>query len=307
MALIAALLTATLGPVPALAQGVTTAGLTGVVRDSQGAVIPGVTVVAVHQPSGLDLHGVSQTDGRYTVAGMRVGGPYTITAELSGFVTEERTNVTLSLGVTQDISFDLKVARPDRDRHGRRRIESGVQLGPHRRRHGGDARGAGDAAHRLRPHHRHHPPHAAVRRQRHVRRPGQPRQQRHGGRFVLQQLVRAGRHHRRHRRPHRRRADLARSDRTGAGQRRALRRPPGQLHRRRREHRHPQRHQPVHGVGVPPDAQRESYVGTEASGQAYNPGDFNTIDHRRVGGRPDHQEQDVRVRQLRAAERHPSA
>ena len=47
------------------------------------------------------------------------------------------------------------------------------------------------------------------------------------------------------RRPHRRRADLARGDRAGAGQRRAVRRAPGQLHRRRREHRHAQRHQPA--------------------------------------------------------------
>ena len=109
MALVAAILTA-LGPVPALAQGVTTAAMTGVVKDAQGGVVPGATIVAVHQPSGTTYSAVSQTDGRFTVAGMRVGGPYTISAELPGFVTEERTNVTLSLGVTQDVSFALKVA-----------------------------------------------------------------------------------------------------------------------------------------------------------------------------------------------------
>jgi hypothetical protein len=96
--------------VSASAQGVTTAALTGVVKDTQGGVVPGATIVAVHQPSGTTYTGVSQADGRYTVAGMRVGGPYTITAELSGFVTEERTNVTLNLGVTQDVGFNLRVA-----------------------------------------------------------------------------------------------------------------------------------------------------------------------------------------------------
>ncbi len=92
------------------AQGVTSAGLTGVVKDDQGGVVPGTTIVAVHQPSGSTYNAVSQADGRYTIAGMRVGGPYTVTAELSGFVTEERTNVTLNLGVTQDIGFNLRVA-----------------------------------------------------------------------------------------------------------------------------------------------------------------------------------------------------
>ena len=94
----------------AAAQGVTTAGLTGVVKDAQGGVVPGATIAAVHQPSGTNYSAVSQADGRYTIAGMRVGGPYTITAELPGFVTATRTNVTLSLGVTQDMSFTLTIA-----------------------------------------------------------------------------------------------------------------------------------------------------------------------------------------------------
>ena len=95
---------------PSAAQGVTTAAITGVVKDSQGAVVPGATIVAVHEPSGTTYTGVSQGDGRYNVPGMRVGGPYKITAELQGFGTEEKTNITLNLGVTTDIEFDLKLA-----------------------------------------------------------------------------------------------------------------------------------------------------------------------------------------------------
>src|SRR5437868_11855509 len=95
---------------PASAQGVTTASITGVVKDASGGVMPGATVTAVHQPSGTSYEAVTQGDGRYTIPGMRVGGPYTITAQLSGFTTEARSGVTLSLGGAQDIDFALKVA-----------------------------------------------------------------------------------------------------------------------------------------------------------------------------------------------------
>ena len=92
------------------AQGVTTASITGVVRDAQGGVIPGASVVAVHQPSGTSYEGVSQADGRFFIPGMRVGGPYKVTASLSGFTPESKDNISLSLGVGQDVDFALQVA-----------------------------------------------------------------------------------------------------------------------------------------------------------------------------------------------------
>ncbi|HEY0723904.1 MAG TPA: TonB-dependent receptor, partial [Pyrinomonadaceae bacterium] len=92
------------------AQGVTTASITGVVRDAQGGVVPGATVVAVHVPSGTSYEGVSQGDGRFFIPGMRVGGPYKVTASLAGFTDESKDNIALSLGVTQDVDFALKVA-----------------------------------------------------------------------------------------------------------------------------------------------------------------------------------------------------
>ncbi len=95
---------------PLAAQGVTTGAATGIVKDAQGAVIPGATVTAVHQPSGSTYEAVSQADGRFFIPGMRVGGPYTVTASLAGFTSEAKNNLTLSLGVTQDLEFTLKVA-----------------------------------------------------------------------------------------------------------------------------------------------------------------------------------------------------
>src|SRR2546430_797795 len=82
----------------AVAQGVTTAAAAGVVKDAQGAVIPGASITAVHEPSGTTYEGVTQADGRFFIPGMRVGGPYTVSATLSGFRTEAKNNIQLSLG-----------------------------------------------------------------------------------------------------------------------------------------------------------------------------------------------------------------
>ena len=92
------------------AQGVTTASVTGIVKDAQGGVVPGATVTAVHQPSGTSYETVTQGDGRFFIPGMRIGGPYKITAELSGFSPESQDGVNLALGVAQDVNFTLKLA-----------------------------------------------------------------------------------------------------------------------------------------------------------------------------------------------------
>src|SRR5882672_8103561 len=94
----------------AYAQGVTTASITGVVKDAQGGVVPGATVTAVHQPSGTSYETVTQGDGRFFIPGMRIGGPYKVTAELSGFSPETQDGVNLALGVAQDVNFTLKLA-----------------------------------------------------------------------------------------------------------------------------------------------------------------------------------------------------
>jgi len=107
---IAALLALAASASPAAAQGVTTASTTGIVKDAQGAVIPGANVVAIHEPSGTTYEAVTQGDGRFFIQGMRVGGPYHVTASLTGFTTEIKNGLTLTLGVTQDLEFSLKVA-----------------------------------------------------------------------------------------------------------------------------------------------------------------------------------------------------
>ena len=105
-----AVLAAVIGAPLAHAQGLTTGAIAGVVADAQGAVVPGATVTAIHQPSGASYEAVTQADGRFVLPSVRVGGPYKVTAMLTGFSTEIADGVNVNLGVTTDLQFKLKVA-----------------------------------------------------------------------------------------------------------------------------------------------------------------------------------------------------
>jgi hypothetical protein len=94
----------------AYAQGVTTGSISGIVKDPSGQVVPGASVTAVHEPSGTNYEAFTREDGRFVIPGMRVGGPYKISASLTGFTTEIKSNVDVSLGVSTDLDFTLKVA-----------------------------------------------------------------------------------------------------------------------------------------------------------------------------------------------------
>ena len=90
------------------AQGVTTGSMTGRVTGVEGAPMADVRVNAVHQPSGTRYQGVSRNDGRFTIPGMRVGGPYTVTARAIGYSPEVQGGIFLNLGVATDLVFALK-------------------------------------------------------------------------------------------------------------------------------------------------------------------------------------------------------
>ncbi len=97
------------GLVPgAFAQGVTTAAISGVVTDAQGEALPGVNVVAVHEPTGTTYGVASRVDGRYSLQALRVGGPYTVTVSYIGFATERRQNINLALGQNLTLDFTLR-------------------------------------------------------------------------------------------------------------------------------------------------------------------------------------------------------
>ena len=97
------------GTISLLGQGVTTASINGTVTDDGGSTLPGAVVTAVHEPTGTRFSAVSRADGRYNIRSMRVGGPYTVSASMTGFATQKRDNVFLQLGEDETIDFKLSV------------------------------------------------------------------------------------------------------------------------------------------------------------------------------------------------------
>lgn len=71
----------------ALAQ-VTTSGISGKVLSAGDDVI-GATVTATHKPSGTVYRAVTNIDGRFSIQGMRVGGPYTVEVSYIGMETKK--------------------------------------------------------------------------------------------------------------------------------------------------------------------------------------------------------------------------
>jgi hypothetical protein len=94
------------GAQPASAQN---AQITGTLKDSSGGVLPGVTVGAKNQETGLTRSAVTGALGEYRLPALPPGA-YSVTAELSGFTTETRSDILLVIDQTAIIDFTLKPA-----------------------------------------------------------------------------------------------------------------------------------------------------------------------------------------------------
>lgn len=102
----AALGALTLAVAPAYAQQ-TTAAIRGVAVNESGAPIAGATVTITHAPSGTDQTAVTNESGAFDVRGLRVGGPYRITASGQGLAPQTLSDLFLNVGDAQRVRLTL--------------------------------------------------------------------------------------------------------------------------------------------------------------------------------------------------------
>ncbi len=94
--------------VPSLALAQSTGTIRGVVKDTQNAVVPGVTILVRNQATSEDRTTVSDSQGEYVVPSLPVG-VYRIEARLDGFQTRVITDVRLQVAqtVVQNVQLAL--------------------------------------------------------------------------------------------------------------------------------------------------------------------------------------------------------
>jgi len=101
---IASLLTA-----PAFAQE-TSSTISGRVLDAAGQPVANATVVIVHEPSGTTKTTTTDASGRYSAQGLRVGGPFDVTATKDGAPSARQDNVYLQLGADTAVNLSSGAA-----------------------------------------------------------------------------------------------------------------------------------------------------------------------------------------------------
>ena len=84
------------------------ARITGTVKDSQGAVVPGAKVTVVNVNTGVESHATTDSDGYYQALDLPIGA-YKVRVQRDGFTTAETSAYTLEINQAQRIDVTLKV------------------------------------------------------------------------------------------------------------------------------------------------------------------------------------------------------
>jgi outer membrane receptor protein involved in Fe transport len=94
------------------AQNISTAQLSGIVRDAQGAVIPGATVTAADATRGFSRSDISDAQGAYQLL-LLPPGAYTVMASAKGFATSKETGIILTVGAEGELAITLAAGGSD--------------------------------------------------------------------------------------------------------------------------------------------------------------------------------------------------
>src|SRR6188474_1817633 len=87
---------------------VTTATLSGIVKDQKGAGLASATVIVEYPDAGIKQTLITKSDGRYTVPNLRVGGPYRITVNHVSYKEAVSESIFLELGLNNTVDFSLQ-------------------------------------------------------------------------------------------------------------------------------------------------------------------------------------------------------
>lgn len=90
----------------------TSSGLRGTVADEAGNAIAGATITVRNAATGLTRSTQSDSSGHFTVRNLPVGSSYTVSAQRSGFTSDSLQNISLLLGQTAELSFNLASTAP---------------------------------------------------------------------------------------------------------------------------------------------------------------------------------------------------
>jgi hypothetical protein len=84
-----------------------TGRISGLVKDASGGIVPGATIVATHEGTGVKHETVTTEAGLFLFPSLPVG-PYTVRAELQGFRPISRTSNLLTVGADLNMSIVLE-------------------------------------------------------------------------------------------------------------------------------------------------------------------------------------------------------
>src|SRR5947208_15571757 len=91
-------------------QTVSTAQITGTVKDQSGAVLPGAEIKATQTATGAVRTAVSAEDGGYVLTNLAIG-PYTVEVSLPGFRTYVQAGIVLQVGSNPAVNAVLQVGQ----------------------------------------------------------------------------------------------------------------------------------------------------------------------------------------------------